>query len=76
MEVKRKTLVLSFVSGIGEVVNVSINNPNDQLEASEISAAMDQMIASQALGCDSSQRPVDKKAAKYVVQQQEEISLS
>ena len=76
MEVKRKTLVLSFVSAIGEVLNVTINKPNDELEASEIAAAMDQMVASQALGCDSSQRPIDKKAAKYVVQQQEEISLS
>ena len=72
MEVKRKTLVLSFVSAIGEVLNVTINKPAESLDGATVSAQMDALIATNIIVVENEAgtlEPVTQKVgAKFVTQ--------
>ena len=72
-EIKKKNLVLTFGTGAGGEVKLTINAPSEDLTSETISAAMDAIIASKALG--EEQLVSVKTEAKYVIQQVEAINL-
>lgn len=72
-EVTKKNLVLVFGTGAGGEVKLTINTPSADLTSEEISAAMDAIIASKALG--EEQLVSTKNEAKYIIQQVEAITL-
>ena len=74
MEITKRTLVLTFVNGLGKNVNLTINDPADGLEDATVASVMDQIVAASALGEDS--LVATKSEAKYVIQQVEEIELA
>lgn len=74
MKETKKTLVLSFTNEVGKSVNLTINDPAEGLEGEVVASVMEEIIASAALGEDS--LVANKVAAKYVVQQVEEIALA
>ncbi len=74
MKETKKTLVLSFTNEVGKSVNLTINDPAEGLEGEVVASVMEEIIASAALGEDS--LVANKVAAKYVVQQVEEITLA
>lgn len=74
MKETKKTLVLSFTNEVGKSVNLTINDPAEGLEGEVVGSVMEEIIASAALGEDS--LVANKVAAKYVVQQVEEITLA
>lgn len=74
MKETKKTLVLSFTNEVGKSVNLTINDPAEGLEGEAVASVMEEIIASAALGEDS--LVANKVAAKYVVQQVEEIALA
>lgn len=71
--VTKKTLVLGFTTSGGESLKLTINAPKEDMEGAEISAAMDQIIASNALGEEETAR--NKATAKYVIQEVDEVIL-
>lgn len=74
MKETKKTLVLSFTNEVGKSVNLTINDPAEGLEGEAVASVMEEIIASAALGEDS--LVANKVAAKYVIQQVEEIALA
>jgi len=74
MKETKKTLVLSFTNEVGKSVNLTINDPAEGLEGEAVGSVMEEIIASAAFGEDS--LVANKVAAKYVIQQVEEIALA
>ncbi len=72
-EIKKKNLVLSFNTISGATVKMTINTPSESLTAEEISKAMDEIIAAEAFG--EEQVAHTKEEAKYVIQEEEAITL-
>lgn len=73
MQVKRKVLVLTFVDGLGKNVSLTINEPVNDADGADVSTIMDKIVATKAFGAASL---VTKKVeAKYVVQQEEALTL-
>lgn len=72
-EVTKRTLIMAFGTPAGGEVKLTINKPKDGLTGSQISAAMDQIIASNALG--EAQLVSTKNDAKFVIQETESIEL-
>ncbi|WP_054743175.1 DUF2922 domain-containing protein [Cellulosilyticum ruminicola] len=73
-EIKKKNLVLTFNTAAGGEEKLTINTPSESLTAEAISAAMDAIIASKALG--EAQLVTDKAEAKYVIQQVESVEFN
>lgn len=73
-EITRRNLVLSFATTAGKKMNLIIKEPAEGLEPVTVSAAMDEIIASGALGSDGT--AASKEEAKYVIQEEEEITLA
>ena len=73
-EITKKVLQLGFRTVSGASVKLTINKPNEDLEAADISSAMNAIIASQALG--EEQVVESKEEAKYIIQEEEAITLS
>lgn len=69
----KKTLVLAFTTSAGENLKLTINAPKEGMEAEEISAAMDEIIASNVFG--EVDQAAHKISAKYVIQQEDEVDL-
>ena len=74
MAITKKTLVLTFTNGLGKNVNLTINDPASGLDDATVAGAMDDIIASSALGAGS--LVTNKAEAKYVTQQVDEIKLA
>lgn len=74
MEIAKKTLVLGFTNGLGKAVNLTINNPAEDLNSEVVSGVMDEIIASNAFGEGST--AAVKTEAKYVIQQVDKIELA
>ena len=72
-KVTKKTLVLGFTTGAGENLKLTINAPKEELEGTDISAAMDEIIATNVFG--NQETAQNKTSAKYVIQQEDEIEL-
>lgn len=73
-EITRKNLVLTFGTSAGKSVKLTITKPREGLTGEEISTAMTDIIAANALGEDG--LVATKVEAKYVVQQTEAVSLA
>ena len=73
-EITKKNLVLTFGTSAGKEVKLTIAKPKAGLTSDEISSAMTDIIAANALGEDS--LVATKVSAKYVVQQTEAIALA
>ena len=73
-EITKKSLVLTFGTGAGKEVKLTIAKPKTDLTSDEISVAMTDIIAANALGEDG--LVATKVSAKYVVQQTEAITLA
>lgn len=71
--VTKRTLVLSFTTNAGESLKFTINAPQEGMDGTRISEAMDQMIASNALGEEGTAS--NKATAKYVIQEVDEVEL-
>lgn len=71
--VTKKTLVLGFTTSTGESLKLTINAPKEGMEGTEIAAAMDQIIAANALGEEETAH--NKATAKYIIQEVEEVVL-
>ena len=72
--VAKKTLVLGFTTSSGESLKLTINAPKEEMTGTEVAAAMDAIIASNAFG---EEEVVTSKAnAKYVIQEVEELDLA
>lgn len=71
--VTKKTLVLGFTTSAGESLKLTINAPQEGMDGTKISAAMDEIIASNALGEEGTAR--NKTSAKYVIQEVDEVTL-
>ena len=74
MKETKRVLVLGFINEVGKNVNLTINDPADNLIGVCIASVMEEIIASAVLGDESLVSNVAD--AKYVIQQVEEISLS
>lgn len=74
MEITKKTLVLGFTNALGKNVNLTINDPAEGLDGTTVATAMDEIIASNALGTDSIVS--GKVEAKYVIQQVDALELA
>lgn len=74
-EVTRRALALVFTNGLGKDVTITISDPApvDSIDDTFISAKMDAIISSQALGSDSLVQT--KKEAKFIIQEEEELTL-
>lgn len=73
-EVTKKTLVMTFTTPAGGEVKLTINKPKEGLTGSNVSSAMDAIIATKALG--ESQLVTDKADAKFVIQETESLDLT
>lgn len=74
-EITRRALALVFTNSLGKDVTLTISDPApaDSIDDSFISSKMDAIINSQALGSDSLVKT--KKEAKFIIQEEEELSL-
>lgn len=72
-KITKKTLMLTFKTVGGKEVNLSITNPSDELEATDVVASMNRIIA--AGGYGDGDLVSEKLAAKYVMQQVEDVVL-
>ena len=72
-EITKRNLLLTFGTATGAKVTLTINSPNPDLSGPEISAAMDQIINTNAYGEEELVK--SKQEAKYVIQQTEAIEL-
>lgn len=72
-EITKRNLVLTFGTKDGKELNLTITKPREDLADGEISAAMTEIIAANALGGDS--LVTTKVEANYVIQQKEAVSL-
>lgn len=73
-QITRKNLVLTFTNSVGKEVNLTINEPAEGIEGETLASVMDEIIAAAALGTQS--LVANKKEAKYVVQEEEELELA
>lgn len=73
MDEKSKVLVLGFQDDKGNNVSITINKPVIGLTGSEVSSAMDGMIASQSYGKEGFIKT--KVSAKYVTQNEQGVTL-
>lgn len=73
-QVTRRNLVLTFTNTVGKEVNLTVNEPAEDMEGEALSSIMDEIIASAAFGAQS--LVANKKEAKYVVQEEEELVLA
>ena len=71
--VTKKTLVLGFTTSAGESLKLTINAPQEGMDGTKISAAMDEIIASNAFGEEGTVS--NKATAKYVIQEVDEVTL-
>lgn len=74
LTVEKKTLVLSFTTENGDKLNLTINAPAEGMNGTRIGAAMDAMIAANAMGEESF--IAGKVSAKYMIQQVDEVELA
>lgn len=74
-EITRRALALVFTNSLGKDVTLTISDPApaDSIDDAFISAKMDAIISTQALGSDSLVKT--KKEAKFIIQEEEELSL-
>jgi len=72
-EITKKNLVLGFSTTAGKSVNLTIKEPAESLTSAMISEAMDEIIASGALGEEGV--VTTKEDAKYVIQEVDTITL-
>lgn len=73
MVITRKVLQLTFSNSVGKNLTLTINEPAESLDGEMVGAAMDEIIASSAFGEES--LAINKVDAKYVIQQEEAITL-
>ena len=73
-EITKKNLVLTFKTGAGKEVKLTLTKPKESLAGSEINTAMTDIIEANALGEDGV--VATKVSANYVVQQTEAITLA
>lgn len=73
MEVTKRSLVLTFGTPVKTVESITIANPANLLEPSEVKLAMERALASGAIGEVVQASSID--GAKYVIQQVDEINL-
>lgn len=74
MEITKKNLVLTFGTSAKTEETITITNPNATLENAQIKQAMDQALASGAIGEKVAANSI--VGAKYVIQQVDEIDLA
>lgn len=74
MRMTKRNLVLTFATPLEVDMDLRINNPSDTLNGTTIKAAMDAIVASNALG--DVVRPNAAKSAKYVIQQEQDVTLA
>lgn len=73
-EITKKNLVLGFTTPAGKEVSLTIKEPAEGLESAQVSAVMDEIIATNAFG--DTETVSAKESAKYVIQEIEQISLA
>ena len=73
-EITRRALVLTFGTEGSKEVSITIAKPAEDLTATNITSAMDRVIAAKAYGDGDIVN--QKLGAKYVVQQVEKITLA
>lgn len=73
-EITKKSLVLTFSTAGNKEVNLTIPSPKEDLEGSQIKSAMDSIVTSGIFGEDDT--VVGIVGAKYVVQQEEAVTLA
>lgn len=74
MEITKKNLVLTFGTSAKTEETITITNPNATLENAQIKQAMEQALASGAIGEKVAANSI--VGAKYVIQQVDEIDLA
>ncbi len=72
-EITKKVLVLTFQTAKGKEASLTINAPEEGLEGTSVSEAMDAVIEAAAYG--EGDLAVTKGGAKYVIQQVEAIEI-
>ena len=72
-EITKKNLVLGFKTTAGKEMKLTIKEPAEELASSTISSVMDEIIATNALGEET--QVSTKEGAKYIIQQEESITL-
>ncbi len=73
-EITKKALVLTFKTAGNKEVSLTIAKPSDTLLAQDVASAMDAVIAANGYG--DGDLVTEKLAAKYVMQEVENISLA
>ena len=74
MELVKKSLVLTFSTAAQTEESITINNPNETLTGVQIKSAMDQALASGAIG---EKYPADGiVGAKYMIQQVDNVDFT
>ncbi len=75
METLSRVLVMEFNNNKGGTVSIRINNPSDFLEASEIKAAMDTVVAQNVIG-DEIFEITSVKSAYYLQVQEQAVEMN
>lgn len=73
MEIKSRKLVLTFGTPLKTTLDLTIGNPNTNLQPAQIKTAMDAIVASGAVGDVVVANSV--AGAKYVIQQVDEVTF-
>lgn len=75
----QKALVMTFADANGNKTSLTINKPADTLTAAEISAQMDELVASNLITVNTGEgyreKIVAKSSAKYVTQTKTAVSV-
>lgn len=74
MEITKKNLVLTFATPAKTEETITITNPNPTLVGTQVKAAMDNALASGAIG--ESVQADSIVGAKYVIQQVDTVDLT
>ena len=74
MEITKKNLVLTFGTSAKSEESITISNPRPTLTGLEVKAAMDQALASGAIG--EAVQATTIVGAKYIIQQVDTVDLA
>lgn len=74
MEITKKNLVLTFGTSTKSEESITISNPRPTLTGLEVKAAMDQALASGAIG--EAVQATTIVGAKYIIQQVDTVDLA
>lgn len=73
MEIVKKNLIITFMTGAGKEMSLAITNPKADLTPATVKASMTGIVTSNSLGAGSP--VVGIQGAKYVIQQEDKLDL-